>query len=68
MVMNVDQSQFIRFLMLGEDSEVVQGSCIKNVNKGVANITFRGINSYGGISTVSFKIEITYNSGFLEVS
>ncbi|HAE15202.1 MAG TPA: hypothetical protein DCG51_01515, partial [Erysipelotrichaceae bacterium] len=44
------------YLVLGEDFEVVPGSYIKNINKGTAKVTFRGINEYGGTKTVSFKI------------
>lgn len=45
-----------RELLLGEDMEVVPGSYIKNVNRGTAKVTFRGIHDYGGTKTVSFKI------------
>ena len=44
------------YLVLGEHFEVVPGSYIKNINKGTAKVTFRGINEYGGTKTVSFKI------------
>ncbi|MBR2845841.1 MAG: leucine-rich repeat protein [Solobacterium sp.] len=44
------------YLVLGEDFEVVPGSYVKNINKGTAKVTFRGINEYGGTKTVSFKI------------
>ncbi len=43
-------------LVLGRDIEVVEGSYVKNVNKGTAKVTFRGIGEYGGIKTVSYKI------------
>ena len=43
-------------LILGQDIEVVRGSYVKNVNKGTAKVTFRGINDFGGTKTVSFKI------------
>lgn len=43
-------------LVLGRDIEVVEGSYMKNVNKGTAKVTFRGIGEYGGIKTVSYKI------------
>ena len=43
-------------LILGQDIEVVPGSYVKNVNKGTAKVTFRGINDFGGTKTVSFKI------------
>ena len=43
-------------LVLGEDIEVVPGSYIRNVNKGTAKVTFRGINDFGGTKTVSYKI------------
>ena len=36
--------------------EVVPGSYVKNVNKGTAKVTFRGINDFGGTKTVSFQI------------
>lgn len=45
-----------RELLLGEDMEVVPGSYIKNINRGTAKVTFRGIHDYGGTKTVSFKI------------
>ncbi|MCR5502135.1 MAG: hypothetical protein K6F53_03945 [Lachnospiraceae bacterium] len=38
------------------DFEVVEGSYVKNVSKGTAKVTLRGINGYGGYKTVSFKI------------
>ena len=44
------------YLVLGEDFEVVPGSYVKNISKGTAKVTFRGINEYGGTKTVSFKI------------
>ena len=44
------------YLVLGKDFEVVPGSYVKNINKGTAKVTFRGINEYGGSKTVSFKI------------
>ncbi len=44
------------YLVLGEDFEVVPGSYVKNISKGTAKVTFRGINDYGGTKTVSFKI------------
>ena len=44
-------------LTLGEDIEVVEGSYVKNVNKGTAKVTFRGIGEeFGGTKTVTFKI------------
>lgn len=43
-------------LTLGEDIEVVPDSYVKNVNKGTAKVTFRGINDFGGTKTVSFRI------------
>ncbi len=45
-------------LTLGKDIEVVPGSYVKNINKGTAKVTFRGINGYGGTKTVSFKIGV----------
>ena len=44
------------YLVLGKHFEVVPGSYVKNINKGTAKVTFRGINGYGGTKTVSFKI------------
>ncbi len=67
-VLITDQSQFkegkvylkvngeVQVLDLGEDIEVVPGSYVRNVNKGTAQVTFRGINDFGGTKTVSFKI------------
>ncbi len=43
-------------LTLGKDIEVVPGSYVKNVNKGTAKVTFRGIDDFGGTKTVSFRI------------
>ena len=66
--MITDQSQFkpnkvyikigkkMKTLTLGEDIEVVPDSYVKNVNKGTAKVTFRGINDFGGTKTVSYKI------------
>ena len=66
--MITDQSQFkpskvyikigkeTKTLTLGEDIEVVPDSYVKNVNKGTAKVTFRGINDFGGTKTVSYKI------------
>ena len=45
-----------RVLELGKDIEVVPGSYVKNVNKGTAKVTFRGIGDFGGTKTVSYKI------------
>ena len=39
-----------------QNIEVVKGSYINNVKKGTAKVTFRGINGYNGIKTVTFKI------------
>lgn len=67
-VLITDQSQFktdkvyikigkeTKVLTLGENIEVVPGSYVKNINKGTAKVTFRGINSFGGTKTVSFSI------------
>lgn len=67
-VMITDQSQFksnkvyikigkvTKILTLGEDIEVVPDSYVKNVNKGTAKVTFRGINDFGGTKSVSYKI------------
>lgn len=43
-------------LILGEDMEVVPGSYVKNINKGTAKVTFRGINDFGGTKTVYYRI------------
>lgn len=45
-----------RELILGEDIEVVPDSYGKNVDRGTAKVTFRGINNFGGSKTVSFQI------------
>lgn len=45
-----------RTLTIGQDMEVVPGSYVKNVNRGTAKVTFRGINDFGGTKTVSFRI------------
>ena len=38
------------------DFIVVEGSYVKNVSKGTAKVTLKGINNYGGYKTVTFKI------------
>ena len=43
-------------LVLGRDYEIVEDSYKKNINKGTASVIIRGINQYGGMKTVSFKI------------
>lgn len=45
-----------KVLILGEDIEVIERSYVKNVAKGTAKVTFRGINGFGGTKTVSYKI------------
>jgi endo-1,4-beta-xylanase len=40
----------------GTDYEIVKHGYTKNINKGTGKMTIRGINQYGGIQTVSFKI------------
>ncbi len=40
----------------GTDYEIVKHGYAKNINKGTGKMTIRGINQYGGIQTVSFKI------------
>lgn len=47
-----------RELILGKDIQVVPESYVNNVNKGTAKVTFRGINDFGGIKTVSYKIGV----------
>jgi hypothetical protein len=39
-----------------ENYEIVPGSYKKNVNKGTASVTVRGISGYGGTKTINFKI------------
>ncbi|MBR5578729.1 MAG: carbohydrate ABC transporter substrate-binding protein [Lachnospiraceae bacterium] len=39
-----------------QNIEVVEGSYVKNVNKGTAKVTLRGTGEFGGEKTVSFKI------------
>lgn len=67
-ILITDQSQFIngkvyvvsgnikKELMLGKDIEVVPGSYSNNIKAGTAKVKFRGINEYGGVKTVTFKI------------
>lgn len=67
-VIITDQSQFkagkvyvkngreTKVLTLGQEIEVVSGSYINNINRGTAKVTFRGINGYGGLKTVTYKI------------
>ena len=40
----------------GENADFVAVSYVKNVNKGTAKVTFKGVGSYGGEKTVTFKI------------
>ncbi len=47
-----------RALILGQDIEVVPDSYVRNINKGTAKVTFRGINGFGGTKTVSYKIGV----------
>lgn len=43
-------------LEYGRDFEVVEGSYVNNVKKGTAKVTVRGINGFGGVKTLTFKI------------
>ena len=43
-------------LVMGEDYEIVEDSYVKNINKGTASVTIRGIGNYGGTKVVKFKI------------
>lgn len=43
-------------LVEGTDYEIVRNGYSKNINKGTAKMTIRGINAYGGTKTVPFKI------------
>ena len=38
--------------------EIVPGSYVNNINKGTASVTVRGIGEYGGIKTITFKIDM----------
>lgn len=44
-------------LTLGDDFEIVPGSYKKNVSKGTATVTVRGLGNYGGTKQLSFKIK-----------
>ena len=46
-----------RTLKEGIDYEIVKNGYFNNIYKGTAKMTIRGINGYGGIKTVSFKIK-----------
>ncbi len=46
-----------RSLEYGSDYEIVPGSYVDNIKTGTAKVTIRGINSFGGTRTVSFKIK-----------
>ncbi|MDE7323502.1 MAG: endo-1,4-beta-xylanase [Lachnospiraceae bacterium] len=46
-----------KLLREGEDYEIVKNGYSKNIYKGTGKMTIRGINGYGGIKTVSFKIK-----------
>jgi len=41
----------------GRDYEII--GFFNNVNRGTGKMTIRGINRYGGVKTVSFKIKAT---------
>lgn len=41
----------------GTDYEIVKNGYSNNIHKGTAKMIIRGINGYGGIKTVSFKIK-----------
>lgn len=43
-------------LHYGTDFEVVEGTYKKNIEKGTASVTIRGIGAYGGRKTIKFKI------------
>ena len=43
-------------LVYGENADFVAVSYVKNVNKGTAKVTFKGVGAYGGEKTVTFKI------------
>ena len=43
-------------LELGKDIEIVEGSYVKNIEKGTARVTLKGIGDFGGTKTVTFKI------------
>jgi hypothetical protein len=43
-------------LTAGTDYEIVKNSYTKNINKGTASFTIRGLGSYGGTKNVTFKI------------
>ncbi|MBQ2117230.1 MAG: InlB B-repeat-containing protein, partial [Lachnospiraceae bacterium] len=38
--------------------EIVPGSYVNNINKGTASVTVRGVGEYGGIKTITFKIDM----------
>lgn len=46
-----------QLLTAGEDYEIVEDSYTKNINKGTATVTIRGLGNYYGTKVVSFKIE-----------
>ena len=45
-----------RTLKEGRDYEIIETAYSKNVKRGTAKMTIRGINEYGGVKTVPFKI------------
>lgn len=47
-----------RVLTLGQDIEVVSDSYLRNTNRGTAKVTFRGINDFGGMKTISYRIGV----------
>ena len=46
-----------RSLVYGSDYEIVPESYVNNIKVGTAKVTIRGINSFGGTKTVTFKIK-----------
>lgn len=53
-------------LTYGIDYEIIEDSYTKNINKGTATVMIKGINDYGGVKTVKFKISQRNISSYWE--
>ena len=51
------KGKWVPITLTERDFEIVEGSYSKNIKKGTAKVTIRGIGEYGGTKTVTFKIK-----------
>ncbi|MCM1123387.1 MAG: leucine-rich repeat protein, partial [Eubacterium sp.] len=54
-------------LVCGVDYEIMEDSYANNIKKGNASVTLRGINDYGGMKTVKFKIQAKKMESFSSI-